>query len=110
MVSKINFQKKAFDKNIYPKIIDTEFTELLDGEEKILPTFTVDDFFEQYNILFFEIPPQGSENSHEELSRRSTEYVGIDQNSDEVDLLLTEINQLKLELLEAQQVINNLTQ
>lgn len=110
MVTKINFNKKAFDKDIYPKIIDVNFTELLSISKPISQDITVDEFFIYYNSLFFDIPLEGDINSHSELIKRSTDYMGLEQNSDEIDLLLTEINQLKLELLEAQQVINNLTQ
>lgn len=110
MATKVNFSKKTFNKDIYSKIIDVEFSELLVKGEENVQEFTVNDFFDQYNSLFFEIPIDGDVNSHTELIKRSTEYSGLEQNSDEIDLLLTEINQLKLELLEAQQVINNLTQ
>ena len=45
---------------------------------------------------------------HLELIKRSTEYVGVTQNPDEIDALLTEINQLKLDNLRLQQQLDEL--
>jgi hypothetical protein len=106
----INLEKEIFDKNKYPKIIDIEFTQLINREQTQTESQTVDDFFDLYNTLFFDIPIDGDLNSHKELIKRSTEYVGETQNTDEIDLLLDEINQLRLELLEARQIIDELTQ
>lgn len=41
---------------------------------------TVDQFFENYDILFFEIPKTGI-NSHETLIEKSSEYIGLDLQS-----------------------------
>jgi hypothetical protein len=105
----IVLEKEIFDKNKYPKIIDIEFSQLINKELEESTPLTVDDFFELYNNLFFDIPIDGEINSHKELIKRSTEYVGETQNTDEIDLLLDEINQLRLELLEARQTIDELT-
>jgi hypothetical protein len=107
-MNKIVLEKDTINKNIYPKIIDTEFKYLLKENEPI-EEITVDDFFLEYDRLFFEIPVEGEINSHRELVKRSTEYIGEELNSDKEDLLLEEINQLRLELLEARQIIDNLT-
>ena len=69
----------------------------------------VNQFFDYYNDLFYEIPTEGDFNSHLELIRRSTEYVGVNQNTGEIDALLDEINQLRLENLTLQQTIDDLT-
>ena len=71
--------------------------------------FTVDQFFNEYNNLFYEIPTEGNFNSHLELIQRSTEYVGVNQNTGEIDALLDEINQLRLENLTLQQTVDDLT-
>lgn len=107
----IQLSRITFDKNDYPKVIDTEFSQLIHPNQLITPDIvTVDEFFELYDSLFFEIPIDGEINSHKELIKRSTEYVGETQNTEEIDLLLEEINQLRLELLEARQLIDDLTQ
>ena len=111
MIESIKLNKTVYDKKIYPTVVDINFSQLINPTltpEIIAPT--VDEFFELYNTLFFDIPIDGEINSHKELIKRSTEYVGETQNTDEIDLLLEEINQLRLELLEARQTIDDLTQ
>lgn len=105
----INLQKQSFNKTLYPKIVDIEFSQLLTPQSSSQEDLTVDEFFQLYDKLFFEIPINGEIGSHKELIKRSTEYVGETQNTDTEDLLLEEINQLRLELLEAQQIIEDLT-
>ncbi len=106
----IKLNKDVFPREDYPKIIDTQFSQLVKSVTTTQDVVTVDEFFESYNKLFFEIPIDGEIGSHKELIKRSTEYVGETQNTEEIDLLLEEINQLRLELLEARQTIEDLTQ
>jgi len=107
----IELNKTVYNKTSYPKVIDVNFTQLITTPKlTVTDEPTVDDFFDLYNKLFFDIPIEGEINSHKELIKRSTEYVGETQNTDEIDLLLEEINQLRLELLESRQIIDDLTQ
>lgn len=107
----VNIDKIVFDKVDYPKVIDTSFSQLINSTPiSTSVPLTTDDFFDLYNTLFFEIPIEGETDSHKYLIKRSTEYVGETQNTEEIDLLLDEINQLRLELLEARQIIDDLTQ
>lgn len=107
-MKKIILEKNTINKNLYSKIIDIEFKYLFKNDE-LIEERTIDDFFLEYDRLFFDIPLTGDFNTHSELIRRSTEYLGEELNSDREDLLLEEINQLRLELLETRQVIDNLT-
>lgn len=109
-MSIVNISKSSFNKDDYTKIINVNFTQLIPNPKPQEFSITVDEFFIAYDDLFFEIPIDGDFNSHKELIKRSTEYVGETQNTDEIDLLLDEINQLKLDLLEARQLIDDLTQ
>lgn len=108
-MEKIKIKKESFPKQKYPIIINTEFSQLINPSPQVENVLTVDEFFELYDDLFFQIPIDGEIGSHKELIRRSTEYVGETQNTEEIDLLLEEINQLRLELLEARQLIDELT-
>lgn len=110
MIEILKLNQNVFPKIEYPKVIDTEFTQLITTSSITpIPDVTVDEFFELYNQLFFDIPIDGDINSHKELIIRSTEYVGETQNTEEIDLLLDEINQLRLDVLEKQQIIDDLT-
>ena len=110
MSNVVEMRKKVFDKIKYPNVIDIEFSQLFSTSIELVNNLTVDEFFELYNTLFFEIPIEGNLNSHKYIIKQSTEYVGEIQNIEEIDLLLEEINQLRLELLEARQTIDDLTQ
>jgi hypothetical protein len=109
MAESVQLNKTVYGKISYPNVIDIQFTQLTGANpaEEAAP-ITVEEFFQAYNDLFFEIPIDGEFNSHLELIQRSTEYVGVTQTPDEIDALLTEINQLRLENLRLQQQLDEL--
>ena len=110
MAEIIQLNKTVYGKITYPNVIDTQFTQLLRPQTEVTSSaMTVNQFFQGYNDLFYEIPTEGDFHSHLELIKRSTEYVGVNQNSGEIDALLDEINQLRLENLTQQQTIDDLT-
>ena len=102
--SKIDLDKKVYSKIEYPKVIDTKFNQLgvSSINTQIEETFTVTDFFNEYNNLFYEIPALGDINSHEYLITTSTEYIGYEANAAEIAALQNEITQLRRDLLQAQ--------
>lgn len=109
MAEQIQLNRTVYGKVTYPNVINTEFTQLLRPSPEEEPILTIDEFFQAYNDLFFEIPLLGDYNTHQELVKRSTEYIGVTQTSDEIEVLLEEINQLRLENLNLQQQIDDLT-
>jgi hypothetical protein len=56
-----------------------QFSQLVPKESKTIPKepSTVDTFFTDYDTLFYDIPLSGSDNSHVQLAKRSSEYIGI---------------------------------
>jgi hypothetical protein len=110
MAEEIKLTKTVYGKVTYPNIVDTKFTQLIGNslvEEDT--SITLEQFFEAYDSIFFEIPISGDFNSHEELIKRSTEYAGVSGTTDEIEALLDEINQLRIENLSLQQTIDGLT-
>lgn len=107
MSESVRFQKQVFDKRQYEKTIDTSFKQLgvKSPIEQIEETPTVNDFFQMYNELFYDIPETGATNSHEYLIKQSSEYINFEQDNEEIDALQVEIGQLRTELLEAQKQI-----
>ena len=101
---KVDLIRKIYSKTEYPKIIDTKFSQLgvVSLNEQINNTVTVNQFFEYYNELFYEIPSLGEVNSHEYLIKTSGDYINFDQDSDEIEALRREITQLRRDLLQAQ--------
>lgn len=107
MPETIEFNKQVYNKNQYEKVIDTSFKQLgiQPIQEQIENQPTVNDFFEMYNELFYDIPETGDINSHEYLIRKSSEYIGFEANQEEIEALQNEISQLRTELLDAQKQI-----
>ena len=100
----IDLNKPVFDKQQYQKTIDTDFSELgvTNIVEDIQSTQTVEDFFQLYTQLFYEIPERGDSNSHEFLVQTSGEYIDFQENNEEIQALREEITQLRRDLLNAQ--------
>ena len=106
MAEQIVLTKQVYDKNQYQKVIDTTFTQLVQPASQAtgsaLPT--VNEFFDYYNQLFFDIPKFGEINSHEYLIKTSTEYIGASSVvNDELQALIDEITGLRQENLDLQQ-------
>lgn len=101
---RIDLIKKVYSKMEYPKIIDTNFNQLgaISVNQQITATTTVNQFFQYYNDLFYEIPAFGDINSHEYLVKTSGEYINYDQDSAIITALQNEISQLRRDLLASQ--------
>ena len=110
MNQQIKLTKQVYDKNQYQKVIDTSFTQLVQPQINITTVLpTIDQFFDYYNQLFFDIPKFGETNSHEYLIKTSTEYIGASAVvNDEIQALIDEVTQLRQDNLELQQQIINL--
>ena len=107
----LKLNKAVFGKVSYPQIVDTEFRQLVQPNEVTpdLEPITVIQFFEEYNRLFFDIPQNGEVGSHRELVTRSSSYVGMTDQSGEMQALIDEISELRIQLLTAQQEVVNLS-
>ena len=104
MAEEINLNKEVFNKRAYLKTIDTSFKEL--GvptiQEQITTQPSVQEFFDLYNTLFYNINELGPTNSHEFLIKTSQEYIGFEEENEIIELLQAEIATLRTELLNAQ--------
>jgi hypothetical protein len=102
----LSLNRQVFDKKKFEETVDTNFTQLVQPPD---PTFfdlnlaTIEDFFTLYNKFFFEIPKEGEVNSHTYLIKESSDYVGFDSNSEEIQALLNEIATLRQENLQLRQ-------
>ena len=107
MSNKIILNKTVYNKDVYNKMIDTSFKQLgvKTVQQQLDETPTVDDFFQLYNELFYDIPELGETNSHEYLITKSSEYINFQQNLEEIEALQAEIASLRTELLEEQKKV-----
>ena len=101
---KVDLIKKTYSKEEYSKVIDTQFNQLgvVSINEEIENTTTVNQFFDLYNNLFYDIPALGDTNSHEYLIKTSKEYINFDEENAELEALRAEIASLRRDLLQAQ--------
>jgi ethanolamine utilization cobalamin adenosyltransferase len=107
MSENIDLSKQVYNKEQYTKVIDTSFKQLgvQNIQQQIEDQPTVDDFFNMYNELFYDIPETGEVNSHEFLIKKSSEYIGFEANQEEIIALQAEIAQLRIDLLESQKQV-----
>ena len=102
----ISTQKTIYSKDIN-KVMDTLPSVAINpttAAETVSSIPTVNEFFDNYNVLFYQIPMTGS-NSHSELIERSSEYIGLDLN-----LILAQIQQLQNQNQQLQEQINQINQ
>jgi hypothetical protein len=105
----VQLVKKVYGINTYSKVIDTSFRELITAPQEIsASTMNVDQFFREYDRLFFDIPVTGT-NSHSELIERSQQYVGGAVIDAEKLALIEEINSLRQQLLDINQSFTSIT-
>ena len=109
MKQKINLNKSVFNKRTYTKTINTSFNELgvKTIQEQIDEQPNIEEFFDLYNSLFYDIPDLGETNSHEYLVKTSGELLGDEINDELIEALQSEIAQLREDLLETQQALQN---
>lgn len=104
MAQEVKLVKQVYGRNTYTRVIDTSFSELYTptvSPAEATTQVTVDQFFDLYDQLFFQIPATGELNSHEYLVKRSTEYLGGGVLTDNERAYIEEINALRQQLLEA---------
>jgi hypothetical protein len=108
-MANVDLVKQIYGLNTYVKAIDTRFTELITPPEEIITNpITVDDFFSYYDQLFFDIPVDGTINSHKYLVERSQQYLGGSVIDAEKQALIEEINSLRQQLLDLNQTFTNI--
>lgn len=102
-----SLNKTVFNKEAYLNTIDTSFAQVSTPPPPLEDTITVNEFFDLYDAIFYDIPVDGATNSHEYLVKTSGEYINFEQTDEDIQALLDEITILRQENLElTQQIIN----
>jgi hypothetical protein len=103
----IRLDKQIFSKGDFEKVVDKSFKQLIKPTTET--AFTLSDFFELYDNLFFEIPKEGDLDSHRFILNRTAEYLGVNISEDiDIQALLNEITSLRQELLDANKTLLDL--
>ena len=97
----VTFNKTIYSRGQFDQLVDNGFSELTQRQDN----FNTDQFFEQYNRLFFDIPKEGT-NSHRTLVDNSTTYLGnfTDTRDDEIARLNEIIADLQVQLASSNDV------
>jgi hypothetical protein len=107
MANDIQIIKTVYNKTEFSKVIDKGFrtyTQPIPEED----TDTAEELFRLYEKLYFTIDIEGEENSHEYLIRKSSELISYERDTEDIQPLLDEIAQLRIQLLQANQQILDL--
>ena len=105
-VESVQFFPRAYDQSDIVRKNFTEFGKVAESRSYSGPT--VEQFFQDYETLYFDIPASGSVNSHEYLVSRSIQLANPMQLDDVVQPLLDEITTLRAQAVEDQQTIAQL--
>lgn len=110
MAENVQITRQVYRKDIYTNVIDTNFSQLIQPITQVEDQGpTVDEFFQTYNELFFEIPKIGDTNSHQYLIDQSSQYVGDEYVNPLIAELQAEITSLKQQILNSNGIIDDLT-
>ena len=108
MAEQVKIQKTIYSLNQFNNVVDTKFSQLAHSknDQPVEEEKSVNDFFELYDILFYDIPLSGSDESHLGLATRSLDYLGIslEDLQTEIDTLREENIDLKNQILLASQI------
>jgi hypothetical protein len=105
----VNLNKQEFSKTQYERVIDTSFSQL--GQpvsQEPTQSISIEEFFTNYQEIFFDIPKFGEFNSHEYIVKTSGEYIEFTTSDDSITALIEEVTQLRQENLELNQQIVSL--
>jgi len=102
-MSQILIQKQVFDKDTFEKVVDTQFSQLINLQTSdVAVPLTVDEFFKLYEEIFYQIPKEGDINSHRYILEKEADYLGVNLNNDDIQALLDEITTLRQTVLDTQ--------
>lgn len=107
-MEKAKLNRQVFDKSKFGNTVNTSFSELGNTNQPDPSFFDsslagIEDFFTIYENIFYEIPKNGDVNTHEYLVKKSSEYIGFQQNQTDIQALLDEIADLREQNLELRQ-------
>jgi hypothetical protein len=96
-----NLNRTVFNKASYQSVIDTSLgkSNLTTPPPPLEDTITVEEFFNLYRSIFYNIPISGNTNSHEYIVKISGDYIKDNGIAEDTQVLLDEITSLRQQLL-----------
>lgn len=110
----LSLTKTSYSKTVFESTVDTNFSQLANTAPTPVasqtPTPDINQFFQDYQALFFQIPKFGETNSHAYLVKTSGEYIGgLPTDNSALQALIEEVNTLRQQNLELQRNQNTQT-
>lgn len=102
----LGLSSRVYGRKEADSILDRDFKQF--GQVGEVTEKTVDQFFVDYENLFYQIPVEGSVNSHEYLVKKSSELYRINSSAEDIQPLLDEITLLRSQSVVDQQTIIDL--
>jgi len=97
-MANIRVKKTVYNKEEFEKVVDTSFSTFTDEVEE-QDNDTIEELFRLYNKLFYDIPTEGTTNSHSFILQESSKLVEFTKDTEEIQPLLDEIATLREQLL-----------
>lgn len=97
-MANIKVKRTVYNKDEFEKVVDTSFSTFVDPAEE-QDNDTVEELFRLYNKLYYEIPLEGTNNSHSFILQESSKLVEFTKDTEEIQPLLDEIATLREQLL-----------
>ena len=102
----VGFESKVYNRAEADFVLNRSFSQF--GQREEITEKTVEQFFVDYEDLYYQIPVEGEINSHEYLIRRSSELYKIGDTLTDIQPLLDEITLLRSQSVADQQTIIDL--
>lgn len=99
---RVRIRKQSYRSDQFNNLVNREFNTYT-KPEVVVDTDTIEELFRLYDKLFFTIPIEGEQNSHQYLLQKSSELTDLEKTTEDLQPLLDEIAQLRQQLLEANQ-------
>lgn len=101
---RVRIQKEVYRSDQFNNLVDRQFNTFTKPVEEV-DTDTVEELFRLYDKLYYSIPVEGEENSHQYLLQKSSELTDFEKTTEDIQPLLDEIAQLRQQNLELNQQI-----
>lgn len=102
----VEFEQRVYEKQPFNEVVDRSFKEF--AQRPTASARTVEEFFQDYEDLYFQIPASGSTHSHQYLIEKSSELYKLPEEVLDIQPLLDEITVLKNQVIQDQQRIAEL--
>ena len=102
----VELKTKVYSRSEADFILDRTFSQF--GQQEEVSGRTVEQFFIDYENLYYQIPVEGDINSHRYLIQKSSELVDLEETEPDIQPLLDEITLLRSQSVVDQQTIIDL--